>query len=69
MHRNKPHGDIIEYLLQETMGMKNKGQSVEVTEKPSRMFQNQVSLRTTKPSELFSVSKNNGALVRGFPEI
>jgi hypothetical protein len=49
--------------------MKNKGQSVEVTEKPPRMFQNQVSLRTTKLSELFSVSKNNGALVQGFPEI
>lgn len=72
LHRNKFHGDIIAYLLQEK---KNGGQGQKpecgghwkATREYSRIPT--IAQNYQVYSELFSDSENNGALVRGFPEI
>lgn len=72
LHRNKFHGDIIAYLLQEK---KNGGQGQKPEcgghWKATREYSKIPTIAQNYQvySELFSDSENNGALVRGFPEI
>lgn len=72
LHRNKFHGDIIEYLLQEKKkrGSRTKARVWGSLKSHQRIFQN-THCHPKLPSLqwLFSESENNGALVRGFPEI